>query len=185
MKKKNTYYWKHREKELRYHKKHRVRYRLAFRIWHLLHKKEYQKYGKAYRAKNKNRLCKYYKKWRKKRYNADYCFRLITRHRSKIRHYIKKRGVPNREKLIPFLGCTPRKLIIYIESLWAPGMTWKNRGKTGWQLDHIRPLTSFNLKRLKQQKAAFHYSNLQPIWTSKHLLKTQKERVQKDKNSTY
>jgi hypothetical protein len=62
------------------------------------------------------------------------------------------------------LGCSWEEFINYIESKFTNGMTWENRGKKGWHLDHIRPCASFDLSDPEQQKECFHYTNLQPMW---------------------
>lgn len=41
-------------------------------------------------------------------------------------------------------------------------MTWDNLGE--WQIDHRKPCVSFDLTDPEQQRACFHYSNLQPLW---------------------
>ena len=45
-------------------------------------------------------------------------------------------------------------------------MTWENRGKEGWHLDHIVPCAYFDLSDLSQQKICFHYTNIQPLWAT-------------------
>ncbi len=33
-------------------------------------------------------------------------------------------------------------------------------------VDHIRPCASFDLTRASQQRACFHFTNLQPLWAA-------------------
>lgn len=62
------------------------------------------------------------------------------------------------------LGCTTENFVSYIETRFVKGMTWENYGAKGWHIDHIRPCASFDLTDIEQQKACFHYTNLQPLW---------------------
>jgi len=41
-------------------------------------------------------------------------------------------------------------------------MNWENHGKL-WEIDHIIPITRFNLLDPEEQKKAFHFSNTQPL----------------------
>ena len=60
----------------------------------------------------------------------------------------------------------------WIESKFLPGMTWENRRQ--WHIDHIMPLAKFDLSDPAQQAAAFHYTNLQPLWAKDNLRKGDK-----------
>jgi hypothetical protein len=70
------------------------------------------------------------------------------------------------------LGCEWETLKLHVESLFKLGMSWDNYGE--WQIDHIVPCFTANnedeLIRLN------HYTNLQPLWKSEHLIKTLSER---------
>lgn len=48
-------------------------------------------------------------------------------------------------------------------------MTWENFGE--WHIDHIVPLSKFNLTDYEQLKIACHFSNLQPLWAKDNLSK--------------
>jgi broad-specificity NMP kinase len=51
-------------------------------------------------------------------------------------------------------------------------MTWSNYGKDGWELDHIKPLSSFDLVDPDQFKDACHYTNLAPVWRAHNRAKS-------------
>jgi hypothetical protein len=68
------------------------------------------------------------------------------------------------------VGCSPRALVVHLETGFAPGMTWENYGD-GWHIDHRRPCAAFDLTDPKQRMACFHYSNLQPLWATDNLAK--------------
>lgn len=50
-------------------------------------------------------------------------------------------------------------------------MTWENRGMFGWHIDHIIPLSLFNLTDRNDFLNACHYTNLQPLWSLDNLKK--------------
>lgn len=75
------------------------------------------------------------------------------------------------EKLI---GITIKELKLYIEKQFKDDMTWDNYGFYGWHIDHIIPLSSFDLTKAEEQKKAFHYTNLQPLWAKENMQKGSK-----------
>lgn len=59
----------------------------------------------------------------------------------------------------------------HLEKLFQPGMTWENWSRDGWHIDHIVPLSSFDLTDREQFLKACHFSNLQPLWAKENLSK--------------
>ena len=63
-----------------------------------------------------------------------------------------------------------KELREHLESLWLPGMSWKNYGLHGWHIDHIKPLSRFNFFNSngsvneKEVRSAMSLKNLQPLW---------------------
>jgi hypothetical protein len=142
-------------------------------------------YHKSYRIKNKDRLDQMYRTWRdnnkeqqreyyrryvQKRSNIDPIFKLKRLLRSRLRNLLKHQH--NVGLAVEELGCTGAELVVYLEGLFTPGMSWDNHGK--WHVDHIKPLASFDLADIDQVKAACHYTNLQPLWAYDNLKKGSK-----------
>lgn len=78
----------------------------------------------------------------------------------------KSKKMNKTEELI---GITILDLKKHLEKQFKEGMTWDNHGK--WHIDHRVPLNSFDLTNPEEQKKAFHYTNLQPLWAKENLSK--------------
>ena len=61
---------------------------------------------------------------------------------------------------------------IDLANKFKKGMSWDNYGE--WEIDHIRPCSSYNLKDPDQQLECFNYSNLQPLWKKENRKKSNK-----------
>ena len=99
-------------------------------------------------------------------------FRIAQNLRRRLRSAIKMCRRSGRT--MDLLGCSIRELQQHLAAQFKPGMTWANYGKYGWHIDHIRPCASFDLADPEQQKACFHYTNLQPLWATDNLRKSNK-----------
>ncbi len=119
----------------------------------------------------KDRL-RYSNKYTSKRLKSDISFKLRTRIRQRLRIAIKCNY--NKGSTIELLGCSIKHLKEYIESKFKPGMSWDNWSLKGWHIDHIKPLSSFDLNSPQQLKEACHYTNLQPLWALDNLTKGSK-----------
>lgn len=97
--------------------------------------------------------------------------------KAKIANRLRKRlsqAIKNKSSHIKNLGCSIEFLIKYIENKFEDGMTWDNWGIYGWHIDHIKPLSSFDLTDPAQVKEACNYTNLQPLWAKDNLSKSNK-----------
>jgi hypothetical protein len=76
----------------------------------------------------------------------------------------------NRGRSNKLIGCDADSICLILEAQFLPGMTWANYG-TAWHVDHIIPLSSYDLTDPAQQREAFHYTNLQPLWAHDNMAK--------------
>lgn len=109
---------------------------------------------------------------RRKRYANDMDFRLSCNLRNRLGKMM--RGRIKNGSAIKDLGCSVEEFRAYLEKLFKPGMNWNNYGfgEGKWNIDHIIPLSSFNLKDRAQFLKACHYSNLQPLWHIENIRKS-------------
>ena len=86
-------------------------------------------------------------------------------------------GVKKNSKTQILLGTDFKTARAHMESLFEPGMTWKNHGLgwDKWHIDHKKPCKEFDLRILKEQLECCYYKNLQPLWQRDNL----------DKGATY
>jgi hypothetical protein len=125
-----------------------------------------------YYQRNKERINKRQRKYEKFKYYSDPAYRLAVKTRARVREYIKKLKIPKRDKSHQFLGCNYQFFKQYIESKFTDGMTWESFLLGKIHIDHIRPISSFNLFDENELKKAFHYTNCQPLWARDNLRKS-------------
>lgn len=111
----------------------------------------------------------YYNEWQKNKYHSDEEFKL--KHRLRSRLYRALNGKIKLSSAVSNLGCSVKELKKHLETQFQLGMTWENWTIDGWHVDHIKPLSAFDLTDPKQVKEACHYTNLQPMWASENLSK--------------
>lgn len=81
-----------------------------------------------------------------------------------------------------YVGYTKDELLDYIESKFKPWMSWENNGRPSnpanptWQLDHIKPKSSFEYTSIADPEFAkcWALENLQPLESRLNLLKSNK-----------
>lgn len=128
--------------------------------------------NKSYRQSKAGKQSQY--KYQKKKYATNINYRLSTLIGVHIRRGIKF-GFTKSTRRIALTGCDSwEQLKTHLESLFQPGMTWENMGRFGWEIDHRRPISSFDLSDEQQARECFHYTNLQPLWREDNLKKSNK-----------
>jgi hypothetical protein len=138
-------------------------------------KEDYENNKEEYRLRSK-----VYNNIHKEKINQRILNRLKIDVDFKLAYYLRcrlYRAIKNNQKVgsaVKDLGCTIPELKLYLESLFKLGMTWDNWTWNGWHIDHIKPLSKFNLQDRNEFLKANHYTNLQPLWAEENISKGNK-----------
>lgn len=149
----------------------------------IAHKKEISKFKskirqKKYRDNNKDKIKESAKRYNKKPISKE------KRSIYKRKEYNKMKNCPYRKYIhymrVKVNGIISNKInkvsvsnsilfnkdqfIKHIESLFKDGMSWDNYGRSGWHIDHVRPIASFDKSVNGWEFEAFGLSNLQPLF---------------------
>lgn len=132
-------------------------------------RKKHLLYFSNWAKRNAEHRRQYRRHYKKARLKSDVCFWLS--HAVRSRFNIALRRGYKKGSAIALLGCSVEELKKHLERQFKDGMTWENRGIGGWHIDHIIPLSAFDLSDVAQLKIACHFSNLQPLWQAENLSK--------------
>lgn len=134
-------------------------------------KDEYKKNKiKAY-YKNKYKQKKQVEKYIKLK-NNDIVYKIINNLSKRIYHEFNNKNIKRASTYMSFIGCTPEILKNHISDQFVENMSFENYGE--WVIDHIIPISSFNLEDINEAKKCFNYLNLQPLWKKDNLEKSNK-----------
>ena len=168
------YYYKNKEIILKKNKIYREKNREVIRAkvkkyYYDNHEKMLASALKSRQKKRKERSQKQYE-YKKKRLKTDIVFKLTERIRSRINLCLKKYKTIKSQEFKDLLGTSDMQIIWkHLEKNFKEGMTRENHG--AWHIDHIKPISSFDLTKPEQQRACFHYTNMQPLWAKENLSK--------------
>lgn len=141
------------------------------RQWRLDHPEEMRGYRKKWAEKDKienpDRKLIYITEKRR----TDPQVRIKDTLRARLRAALKegfKSGSAVRD-----LGCSIEYFKGYLEAKFVEGMSWGNYGKGHgkWNIDHIFPISAYNLTDRQHVLLACNYLNLQPLWFEDNMSK--------------
>lgn len=119
-----------------------------------------KKKRREYMERTKDKRREKNREWIKNKRKTDPAFRIKSCLRARISSSVR-RGSKSASTL-ELLGCTIPELKEYISKQLPEGIFWEDHGKK-FELDHIVPVSAFDLFDPVQQKVCFHYTNLQPL----------------------
>ena len=124
-------------------------------------------YYKEYANRNKDTIRQKYRDRKKN----DPVFKLECNVRSRVyqglKHNTKSSSIQD------IIGCSFEQLKAHLEKQFNDKMSWENYG-TYWHLDHIKPISLFDLANRDQLHEAFNYMNCQPLEAKENLKKSNK-----------
>jgi len=137
-------------------------------------KEKEKKNAKRWKEENPEKVNEINKRHYHKVLKDDIEFKVARNLRKAVWKFVKNKYSTTKE----LAGCSWEKLAKHLESQFynhpvtGKEMTLGNYGE--WHIDHIIPLSSFDLMDPREQRRACHYTNLQPLWADHNLQKGNK-----------
>lgn len=141
-----------------------------------MHKEEIEAQRKLYRERTRDHIARKNREYLpikklkiKERRLVDENFRISEVIRSKVHKLL--RGLPTSYQAL--LGLEMDKFKDWITFQFESDMTWNNFGSV-WQIDHVLPMSRFDLSAPDQRSICYGWTNLQPLRVYENRLKSNK-----------
>lgn len=125
-------------------------------------------YYTQYRQDNAGKIADYNKRrrpqtneWSKRRRRENPNYRLRCNLSQLLLSALRRGGVRKTSKTCKLLGASVGIFRQWLEFQFEPWMSWDNYG--AWQIDHVLPISRFDLTADAQQHVCFHWSNMRPM----------------------
>lgn len=130
-----------------------------------------EKKQREFRLNRKNCLdCerKYHKEFKMDKRHNDILFRIIDNCRTRLSYSVKKL---KNNSTIEYLGVKDTFLITWLEFCLDEKMSFDNYGEY-WHVDHVIPVSRFNIKTEDEIYICFNWKNLSPLSAKENLTKS-------------
>lgn len=134
--------------------------------WAEENRKRVREIKKGWKQRNKE----YCNEYARQKAKTDLAYRVKRNLRASLSSAVRRFKAKKFTNTIKLLGCEIGFFIQYLTLKFEEGMSWDNYGE--WHIDHIQPCASFDLTIEEQQRACFHYTNLQPLWGPDNIRKS-------------
>jgi hypothetical protein len=165
-----NYFKENKNKLLKYQKNYREVHKEEIskkkKIYTAIHTEHKKEYDKKYQKINKESIREKRSKYTLLKYHTDTKFKILHNLRRRLLKVLKQNKKFNHT--INLIGCSLEELKNHLELQFKVGMNWGNYGHGGWEIDHIKPCSNFDLSKESEQKKCFHYTNLQPLWAEEN-----------------
>ena len=155
-----------------YREKNKDEIKARVKKWSDNNKEYHREHHREWVDKNRDKANARRREYSKSRKLVDIHFRVRGNLSTRLYHAVRNQGTTKDSTTMNLTGCDLDTLMSHLECQFTKGMTWENYGE--WHIDHIKPCAKFDLTIDSEQKACFHYTNLQPLWAEDNLRKSDK-----------
>jgi hypothetical protein len=140
--------------------------------------------AKTWSENNKERHAELQSKWAKnnrerlntkfnERKKVDPIFKMKVSCKNQLLKCLKKYNNTKKNSTTQYLGCEIDFFVEWLEYCFTDGMTMENHG-TFWHLDHVIPVSEFDLEQDKEAYMCFNYTNYMPLPAKENMSKQNK-----------
>ena len=112
------------------------------------------------KSENKDKRREYDKEYVKQKRINNIEYKIKDSIGSIINYHLKERKC---DSTIKYLGCSINDYIVYLENKFLHEMSWDNYGDV-WEIDHILPISSYDLNVEENIYKIFNFKNTQPLF---------------------
>jgi hypothetical protein len=94
---------------------------------------------------------------------------LVFLQRMRLNRILKDANQTKTKSTIEYLDCSPEYFKEYLQSKMVEGMTFDNI-----HIDHIKPVSKFDLENPEEMLMCCHYTNMQPLLANDNIIKSDK-----------
>lgn len=110
----------------------------------------------------------YDREYKKKKRAENSETKLKANYRTRINNALRRARVGKPTNTDFLLGCSIFVFMNHLKNLFEPWMSFENYGKASkvkrtWNVDHVIPVSLFDLTNPEECKKAFHYTNTKPM----------------------
>ena len=102
----------------------------------------------------------------------DCIYKIINNLSHRATNYLKQKKIDRKYTHMELIGCSEDDLKIHIQKQLKDNMSFDNYGE--WEIDHIKPISLFDLNNENELLECFNYKNLQPLWKIDNRIKFNK-----------
>ena len=128
------------------------------REWKSNNKEHVSEYNQQYNIENREAIQKRQTKQHRERRHTDPQYNWACKLTSSLKNSLRDE---NSKALLKITKMPLRMFKCWLSKNFQPGMTWENHGSV-WHMDHVVPISWFDLTDRKQRKICYHWSNTRP-----------------------